>query len=256
MENIIIKRFRLWSLSNMEFTFFVPRVVSIAGKYPAVSQQMGKRYDALKAFLPELDKIEVQERKWRDSKLLDEYERSRDSFVKTLIRTEQTYSRAVVPGFEEASKRLTALFDKHGRDIAEDRHTAETQRINDLAKDVERSPDMVDALTTLALIPVYNAMKEANTHFDELWQRRNRELSETDRVDTKTVRTECGKAITAFYEGIEYWASESDNAEWQQLAAELSQLGNYYAQQIKARISRRKNKETNSDDEPLIIPQN
>jgi hypothetical protein len=239
----------------MEFTYFVPRVVSIAEKYPVVFQYTGKRFEALKAFLPQLDKIEAQERRWRDAKSLDECERSRDSYVKTLIRTEQTYSRAVVPGFEDASKRLTSLFDKHGRDIADDRHTAETQRIYDLTEDVERSPEILDALTALALIPVYNAMKESNIRFDELWQRRNKELSEVEQVDTKTIRAECGKAITAFYNGIEYWASENDNAEWQQLIAELSRLGSYYEQQIKARITRRKNKETGSEDEPLIIPE-
>jgi hypothetical protein len=158
-----------------------------------------------------------------------------------------------IPGFEEASKKLTALFDKHGRDIASDRNTAETQRIYNLVKDIERTPEMLNILSTLALTPVYNAMKEANTRFDELWQLRNKELSEVEHVDTKTIRADCVKAIHAFYEGIEYWDSESKNPQWEQLIAELSELGSYYDQQIKARITRRKNKE-NSNDEPMIKP--
>jgi hypothetical protein len=49
--------------------------------------------------------------------------------------------------------------------------------------------------------------------------------------------------------------SSSDDAQWTQLITELSQLGSYYDQQIKARETRRKNKDNNSNDEPLIVPQ-
>ncbi|MDR2027712.1 MAG: DUF6261 family protein, partial [Prevotellaceae bacterium] len=185
---------------------------------------------------------------------LDGHERSRDAYVNTLIRTERTYSRFAVPGYEDASEKLTALFDKHGRDIAGDRNTAETQRIYNLVEDIERTPGMLDVLAVFALIPVYNAMKEANANFDALWQQRNRELGDMEHVDTKTIRKDCVRAINDFYEGVEYWAFENDDPELTRLIAELSQLGSYYSQQIKARITRRKNKE-NIDDEPPIRPQ-
>jgi hypothetical protein len=249
-----IVRFRFQNLSNVEFTIVVPHIVSIAEKYPVVPQQLGKRFETVKSFLPDLGKIEAQERKWREAKTLNEHERSRDAYVNTLIRTERTYSRVVIPGFENASAKLTALFDKHGRDIADDRNTAETQRIYNLIEDIERTPGMLDTLAVFALTPAYNAMKDANANFDRLWQQRNKELSEVEHVDSKAIRTDCVKAIQDFYDGVEYWASESDDVQWTQLTAELSQLGSYYDQQIKARVTRRKNKE-NVDDEPPIQPQ-
>ncbi|MDR0420921.1 MAG: DUF6261 family protein [Prevotellaceae bacterium] len=253
MNNLKIERFRFQSLKNVEFTLVVPHIVNIVEKHPIVEQQLQKRMDALKALLPELDKIEAQERKWHDAKQLDEYERLRDSYVNTLIRTERTYSRVAVPGYEDASAKLTALFDKHGRDIADDRNTAETQRLYNLAEDIDRTAGMIEALTVLALLPVYNAMKEANTHFDELWQRRNAELSEAEHVDSKAIRAACVKALNALYDGIEYWAAESENTAWKPLIDEISRLGTYYQQQIKARTTRRKNSE-NSENEPLIQP--
>jgi hypothetical protein len=246
-----IDRFRFQSLSNVEFVRVILHIIAIAEKYSVVPQQLKKRFDTLKFFLPELDRIEVQERKWRESKTLDEYERSRDAYVNILIRIEQTHSQVSIPGFEEASKKLTTLFDKHGRDIASDRNIAETQRIYNLIEDIERTPGMLDILAIFAMTPAYNAMKEANSRFDELWQQRNKELSEVEHVDTKTIRADCVKAVHAFYEGIEYWGSESDDVQWSQLIAELSELGSYYDQQIKARITRRKNKE-NTDNELLI----
>jgi hypothetical protein len=253
MNNLKIERFRFDGLKNAEFTLVAPHIVSIIEKHSIAEQQLQKRIDALKAFLPELDKIEAQERKWNDAKQLDEYERLRDSYVNTLIRTERTYSRVTVQGYEEASAKLTALFDKHGRDIADDRNTAETQRLYNLTEDVERSAGMLDALATFALIPVYNAMKEANIRFDELWQRRNAELSQIEHVDSKAIRSACVKAINALYDGIEYWAAESENPAWKPLIDELSRLGAYYKQQIKARVTRRKNRESGED--ALIKPQ-
>jgi hypothetical protein len=249
-----VERFRFQSLSNDEFTIAVPHIVSIADKYSVVSRQLGKRYDALKAFLPELDRIEAQERKWREAKMLNEYERLRDAYVNTLIRTERTYSRVTVPGYGDASEKLTALFDKHGRDIADDRNTAETQRIYNLVEDIERTPGMTEVLSTFALTPAYSAMKEANANFDALWQQRNRELGEVEHVDSKTIRKDCVKALSAFYDGVEYWAAEGDDPEWIQLIAELSQLGSYYDRQIKARITRRQNKENIEDEQPIQPP--
>ncbi|MDR2292967.1 MAG: DUF6261 family protein [Prevotellaceae bacterium] len=253
MNTLKIERFRFDELKNAEFTLVVPHIVNIVEKYPIALQQLPKRIAALKAFLPELDKIEAQERKWRDAQQLDEYERLRDAYVNTLIRTERTYARVAIPGYEEASKKLTALFDKHGRDIADDRNTAETQRLYNLVEDIERTDGMLNILNVFALTPVYTAMKDANIYFDKLWQLRNTELSEVEHIDTKAIRAACVKAINALYEGIEYWAAESENAEWKPLIDEISKLSAYYKQQIKARITRRKNKE-NTDSEPTIKP--
>jgi hypothetical protein len=256
METQKIERFRFNGLKNAEFTLAVPHIVAIMGKYPCMGQ-LGKRFDAVKAFLPDLDRIEVQERKWSDAKIMDDAEHSRDGFVNTLIRTERTHARVVIPGYEEPSEKLTTLFDKHKRDIANDRNIAETQRIYNLVEDVERTPGMLDALAAFALIPVYGAMKEANIRFDILWQRRNAELGEADHVDSKAIRTDCVKAVNVLYDGIEYQATESDDPSWTKLIRELSQLGSYYKQQLKAGITRRKNRAQAGEktvDEPLIQP--
>jgi hypothetical protein len=96
-----INRFRFPNLSNEEFTRVVPHIVAIAKKYSVVLQKLEKRFVALQSFLPELDKIEAQTRKWREAKTLNEYEHSRSAYVHTLIRTEHTHSRVSIPGFEE-----------------------------------------------------------------------------------------------------------------------------------------------------------
>jgi hypothetical protein len=216
-------------LRNAEFTLVVPHILGIVAGSPFV-QQLERRLDGVKAFLPDLDRIEAQERRWHDAGLLDEAERLRDGYVGTLIRTEKTFSRVAVPGYEEAAEKLTALFDKHGRDIASDRNIAETQRIYNLTEDVERTSGMVEILSRFALMPAYEGMKQANIRFDELWQQRNRELSENERVDSKSIRAGCVRAINTLYDGIEYLATESEDPAWMSLIRELSRLNSYYKQ--------------------------
>jgi hypothetical protein len=248
-----ITRFRFEDLRNAEFTRAVPHIVAIIEQSP-VASRLGKRLKELISYLPDLEKIEVQERKWHEAKQLNEAERSRDDYVNTLIRIERAHSRVTVPEYEIASKQLTALFDKHKRDIATDTNIGETQRIYDLVEDIERTPALFDALNTLALIPIYKHMKEANSLFDELWQQRNKDLSKQEHVDTRAIRSNCVKIINALYEGIEYLADEEDNTpEWMLLIRSLSQLGAYYKQQLKTRNTRRKNKQK-AEDEPLIQP--
>jgi hypothetical protein len=80
-----IETFRFQSLKNVEFTLAVPHIVGIVGRYPCVRWQLEKRLETLEAFLPDLDRIEAQERRWREAEALDEDERLRDAYVKTLI---------------------------------------------------------------------------------------------------------------------------------------------------------------------------
>jgi hypothetical protein len=249
-----ITAFRFEDLRNAEIARAIPHIVAIIEK-SSVAPRLDKRLRELISCLPDLEKIEVQERKWHEAKQLNEAERSRDGYVNTLIRIERIFSRVVIPEYEEASKLLTALFDKHKRDIATDTNIGETQRIYDLVDDIEKTPALLDALNTLGLTPVYKHMKVANSLFDELWQQRNKDLSEHEHVDTKAIRSNCVKIINALYEGIEYLADEEDNApEWMSLIRALSQLGTYYKQQLKARNTRRKNKQKTEDEPPIQPP--
>jgi hypothetical protein len=252
--NRTIEEFKYNGLRNMEFNLLVSHIISIIDQ-AFVRDKIGKRVDTLKKFLPELEKIEAQDRKWHESNELNQAEKDRDNYVNTLIRTERTYSRIFIPEYETASKLLTSFFDKHKRDIATDTNTAETERIYNLVNDIEHTSALLEALKTFSLIPAYEAMKTANIRFDELWQKRNRELGELKPVDTKTIRTDCVKAIKNLYKGIEYWCEEEETPQWDTLIGTLSQLGSFYKQQLKARATRRKNKDnTVLEDEPVIVP--
>jgi hypothetical protein len=249
MEVLKIERFKFVYLRHMEFTIVVPRIVAIVESHDPDALRLTGRLNAVKAFLPDLDRIEVQERKWRESALLAESERVRDDMVNTIIRVERAYARVTVPGCEEASEKLTALFDKHKRDIAADGDTAETQRIYNLTEDIERTPGLPEALNGLALTPAYNAMKEANIRFDELWRKRNKELSEKDKVDSKAIRVACVQAVNHLYDGIDFYVVEYGVEAYRPLIMEINKLNAYYRQHIEAGLTLRK-KNSNKPVQP------
>ncbi len=250
--NVKVTRFKISNLRNMEYVLVVLRIIEIVERHVPDALHLRKSLNRLKAFVPELQRIEAMMRKWRKSRELDECEHLRDDMVDTLIRTERNYAKVSVPETNAASKMLTALFDKHKRDIATDTDTAETQRIYKLVEDVERDAAMLDALTLLALMPFFNMMKEANRQFDELWKERNRELGEENRANAKAIRAGCDKALTALANAIEHCSGEYDDLDYQPLAKELNRQSDFYKQQLKARATRRKNGEkTEEDIKPL-----
>ncbi len=252
MENLKIERFNISRLRNMEYTLVVPRIIAIVENHNPEALRLSKRMDALKAMQPELDRIEAHERRWHASQEKNDCEHRRDQMVNALIRTERTYANLEVLSLSEASKLLTQLFDKHGRDIASDNETSQTQRIYKLVEDIERSPAVKEVLVSLALMPVYETLKAANIRFDELWILRNKETSEVLPVDTRAIRLACDKALADLLNGIEYCAIEYNAADYQLLISELSKLGGYYKQQLKARQTRLKNGVKSTE---LIIPE-
>ncbi len=254
MENLKIERFRITRLRNMEYTLVVPRIINIIERYFPESLRITRRLDALKAFLPELDKIEAHERRWHASQEKNDCERQRDEAVNAIIRTERTYSHLAIPAMNEVSKMLTHLFDKHGRDIASDNETSETQRIYNLVEDIERTPGMPEALEAFALTPIYENMKNNNIRFDELWRQRNKETSEITTVDVKAIRCACDKALIDLFNGIEYCAAEYTAEEYIPLINELNKLAVYYRQNLKARHIRLQNG-AKSQEEPIMQPE-
>lgn len=250
---VIIERFKISHLRNMEYALIVPRILRIADSYDPERLHLGRRLNRAKAFLPELQRIEAIERKWHKSRQLGDSEFTRDIMVNTIIQMVRAFMRINIPVKSKAAELLDTLFDKHGRDIAVDSDTAETQRIFNLVKDVEASAELREAMNVLGLAEVFDYMKSANIEFNDLWEERNRELGQKEPVNTKAVRQKCNKALTALFDAIEHNSAEYEELDYLPLAKELNKQAAFYRQQLKARATRRKNneKDKGEDIKPL-----
>jgi hypothetical protein len=94
-----------------------------------------------------------------------------------------------------------------------------------------------------------------NREFDRIFMECNKRQSETERVDVKTIRLECDKAITSLWTAIEFCAEKYGETDYAPLANAINNLNAYYKQQLAARATRRKAKLNVSEEEPIKIPE-
>lgn len=250
---IKINRFKLLGLWNKEYPLVVQRIIAIALRYAIEALHLGRKFGILEACRPLLELMEAKERKNRYSILMSEYDQKRDIYINVIHAIAKSFRRAALPGTGEAALRILEMFDKHGKNIARDNYTAETKRLYDIIADIERNPELSEALEKLALTPVFEALKTTNILFDEAFMERNKIMAD-DNADIPAIRKECDAAITGFFDAIEYCSDEYPELDYSGLAKELNQLNGYYKTQLKLRQSRRQTGKDVSTEEPIPPP--
>jgi len=79
-----------------------------------------------------------------------------------------------------------------------------------------------------------------NTQFANLYLQRAEEDADKEKVDTRAIRTETDKTLTAFFNAFEFCSSEYDEPDYKTPANRLNEVIDLYKTQLKARATRRK----------------
>jgi hypothetical protein len=248
---IHIVKFKFPGLWNSEYPLVVNRLIDIVSAHNPQTLRLQHSFERLAAYRPMLLKIETQERANRDSVLLSELDQERDILFRIILGVAKEFKRTPIASVSEHGVRILAAMKKHGYDIPAANYTAETKRLYDLIANFERQPDVMASLAALSLQPLFERMGEANAEFDRLFMHRHQQQSEADRVDVRAIRLECDKAITLFWNAIEYNMAEYGEAEYSALVTSINRLNVYYKQQLAARATRRKAKENVSGEKPI-----
>lgn len=248
MKKVI--RFKLSGLWNREYPLVVSRIIDIAFRYDPETLHLGKKFGRLESCREPLAQIEAKERSNRYSALMSEYDQKRDIYVNVIYAVAKEFRRTSLPIVGEAANQLLEMFAKHGKNIARDNYTAETKRLFDIIADIERSPELREALDKLSLTPVFEGLKTANIRFDETFMERNRLFA--DKTDIRAIRTACDAAVYGFFDAVDYCTGEYPEQDYSGLIKELNQLNTYYKQQLKARQSRRLAGKDVSKEEPIL----
>ena len=106
------------------------RIAQIVQSQNPPALHLEKAYGRLAALLPAVNTIAVQEKRNVLSAVLSELDNERDALLGVLISQSRTLSRVNLPSTTQAAVLIDALFDKHGRDMAQANYTTETQRIS------------------------------------------------------------------------------------------------------------------------------
>ncbi|MDR1153835.1 MAG: DUF6261 family protein, partial [Bacteroidales bacterium] len=130
-------------------------------------------------------------------------------------------------------------------------YTAETKRLYDLCANFRRQPEALDALGCLSLMPLFEHLESANVEFDKLFMLRHENRANAGRVDSRVIRAECDKAITAMWNAVEFCMVEYGEGAYTDLVNAINKYNAYYKQQLAARATRRKAKENVSGEKPI-----
>ena len=249
MTNIV--KYRVQGLWNSEYPLVVNRIIDIAEAYNPHDIHLGQSFDRLAAFRPQLEKIEVYERTSQYSAQLSELDQRRDTLYNVIYGIAKQNQRVPIAEMSDHGHKVMTVLKKHKRDIPTTNYTAETERISDLVADMLAQPDVMRSLEAINLLPLFEEMKAINVEFDNIFMLRNQMQAEKDKVNTAAIRTECDKALTLFYNAIEFCCNEYGEENYIPMLKVINNLNSYYKQQLTARATRRKAKQDVSQEEPI-----
>jgi hypothetical protein len=239
---------------NDEFPIIYWQTVSICSKYDMENLHLAKSYGELSAFGPDMESLTIYLRKNEKLAMAGQLDVERDILINTTNRVVKAYEDVTLPEIEGHFDVLNTLLTKHqARTIAAASRAAETERLQLLENEVTALPAVQTALAAFGLTPVVARLFAANREYDTLFREYITEKSGEQRIDVTQLRRQCTKALTQFFDALQYCAYVYEELDYMPLINELVQLNEYYNRQLNARITRRKNGKK-TDEEPSIPP--
>lgn len=252
---IKIERPPYYDLWNIEFPLVATRTITIAKKYDTTSMHLGKSFGELSSFVPQLEAVEIFERKNAKNVQGQGFDRERDILINVARKIVNAYEPVEMPEVRPHYETLDALFAKHeAAKIASSGLTSETQKLFLLEKDVTSDPAVQEAVNVLGIRLITDRLFAVNREFDDLFHEIIAEKSALEKIDVVALRKSCTKALGQFFDAIQYCAFEHEDVDYMPLVKELQALNNYYIQQLKARATRRKSGKNTGEEEPITPP--
>jgi hypothetical protein len=249
-----IERIHYALLRNDEFPVVYGQTVGICEKYDMNGLQLGKSFGELLTFRPTLESLTVYLRKNENLVLAGRIDVERDTLINSVNRVVKGYEDIELPDVAQHFSLLNALLEKHhSRTIASDSRAAETKRLQALENDVNADAAVQNAFAVFGLTSVVTRLFAANREYDRVFRRYVAEASEEPYINVRQLRRECSKALTQFFDAVQYCAYDHEELDYMPLINELVKLNRYYIRQLNARAARRKNGKK-TDEEPAIPP--
>lgn len=237
---INVNRLQLNHLWNSEYIIFVNQVVKIFVKYNPETLHLQRAFGKLLNLLPELEKVKAQELSNAHSNSLQELDNDRAILIKAIFMNAKILGRLRLLSVIPHVVVLKRFLKIHGRDIATANYNSATKRTSDLLTDYESKAEVKFAVETLSLKMLFDQLNILNTQFKNLFLQRTEEDSATEKIDSRAIRKETNKILTAFFRALEFCSSEYNESDYTTPANELNELIDFYNTQFKARAIRSK----------------
>ena len=235
-----INRLQLNHLWNSEYTRFVNQVVDVFVKYDSEKLHLQKAFGKLLNVLPDLEKVKAQELSNALSNSLQDLGNDRANLIKAIFMNVKILGRLTLPSVAPHIVVLKRFLKIHGSDISDANYNSATERTIKLLVDYEAKADVKAAAEAAGLKLLFDNLSVVNTQFANLYLLRAEEDADKEIVDTRVIRNETDKILTAFFNAFEFCSSEYDEPDYTTPANRLNEVIDLYKTQLKARATRRK----------------
>lgn len=246
-----VNRLQLKNLWNSEYTIFVNQVVGIFVKYDPEKLHLQKAFGKLLNVLPNLEKVKAQELSNALSNSLQELDSERDTLHNGIAAQVKMFGKLSISWVAPHVAVLKRFLKIHGRDIASANYNSATERTIKLLADYDAKPDVIKAAEALHLKILFDQLGVVNTQFANLYLQRAEEDGDKEKVDTRAIRNETDKVLTAFFNAFEFCSSEYDEPDYTTPANRLNEVIDLYKTLLKARATHRKAGEDVSKDSAI-----
>jgi hypothetical protein len=249
----LIERVHHANLRNNEFSTVYNQTLVICEKHDMEALHLEKSFEELKSFAASIDAMSVAV--WRYEKLsfAGELDMERDRLSNALYNLTKHFGNADLPEIRGHIDLLIPIVEKHKtKTVAGSTRAAETKRILMLENDINAGGEpLAAAIAALGLTSIVARLFSVNREYDAIISAYIAEKSEAQKLDIVELRRGATKAITQFFDAVQYSAYVYEDLDYRPLVRELSELNLYYSRQLKARISRRRAGKKTSDEAPI-----
>ena len=235
-----INRLQLNHLWNSEYTRFVNQVVDVFDKYDPEKLHLQKAFGKLLHVLPDLEKVKAQELSNAHSNSLQELGNDRANLIKAIFMNAKILGRLRLLSVAPHIIIIKRFLKIHGSDISDANYNSATERTIKLLVDYEAKADVKAAAEAAGLKLLFDNLSVVNTQFANLYLLRAEEDGDKEIVDTRAIRNETDKILTAFFNAFEFCSSEYDEPDYTTPANRLNEVVDLYKTQLKARATRSK----------------
>ena len=240
-------------LRNNEFPTVFHHTLKIAGKHNPEALHLEKSFAELESFVATIDAMEVYVRKYEKLSLAGELDMERDRLSNTVYKVTKDFGTIDIPEIRVHFDVLNPIIEKHKtQTVAGSSRAAETKRILMLENDVNAAgAPVAAAIAAFGLTTVTARLFATNREYDAIISAYIAEKSETQKINVAELRSGATKAITQFFDAVQYSAYVYEDLDYRPLVNELSELNRYYSRQLKARVTRRKAGKKTADEDPI-----
>jgi hypothetical protein len=242
LKTLIMQKFKLsWMalLRNDEHAQLIEQLCGILDDRPVENPYVTQAAAKVKLHLPALRCVGSESRKHELTAVLEELSEKRR---RTLISLDMRVKAALWSPLTEESEPGEVLrfwLDKQGKRLVKGSRIAQTQRVNEMLRDVADDASLRKALEALHLMPLVESLRETNDAFGATFLKRNDDWARKEKSNRRVIRKSVDEAVKLLMGMLASFAELDGQSGYAELIGELDRLLVYYRRTVAVRKGRR-----------------